>query len=576
MAENDAIERATITRINGLFASITSGASAAAQALHGVAGSTKGVSSSLSGLSASMDYSGDSISKAAQAHMNAAKSAQKSWRNAGVAAGGVLASAADDAVGAAGRMLGKGADDATKGLGGAFSGLGRKAGGFGGMMSGLMKKGSKLGMGFTILRGVVGVAATAIGALVTFSSDLFKGWQGLSRVGINLGGDFSRLGSAASETRLSTQQLGQHLTANSQALALFGGIAGQGAEQLIDLQSNMQNASFAYRGSSTSFALAMERIGIKSDESMGLIGEMIGDQVFASSLRKRSEQDQAEVTADYLTQLDQLSKLTGKSREQLAQERKKAAADAQFMAAMEGKSAKEIQAMNDAMQKVQELGGPAAVEVFKARLAGVVPSGKEARMLMSTPMGRAAEEMASEMRNASGVDAIKGISESYMDTMQGASKETKEMMRPFALAGGLVDKFFANTYEMSVTTTNRIEGIMDALGASFIGPDGLRSSTMKLSDAFLKLYDQTTGTVRDEQGVITGVGTKATEAMIVKMRLEHRQNVDNCQISIFDIVLHFSVRSIVDRCDRYSIRSVVWSQMLLLSLAHDFCIILDI
>ena len=512
MADTDALERAAISRINSLFASVTAEAGRAATGLSNVAGSTRGLTSSLSSVAQAFDYSGSSVSAAAQSHMDAAAKATKTWAGAGMAAGGALANAADNALGKAAGMLGKGANEGANVLGGALSGAGSKLGGFGSMLGAVTTGGGFAGKALGLLKGAVGLAATAVGALATFGQDMFKNWQHLSRVGINLGGDFTRIGVAASEARLSTQQLGQHLSKNAESLALFGGIAGEGAEQFISLQKNMQDAGRGYRGSATSFRMAMEQIGVNADESMALIGDMVGEQVFAASFRKRSEQDQAEMTADYINQLDQLSKLTGKSREQLASERKKAAGDAQFMAAMEGKTAEEMQAMQDAMAKVQELGGPAAVEVFKARLAGVVPSGKEARMLMSTPMGRAAEEMASEMRNASGADAIKGISGTYMDTMQDAAKETKGMMRPFALAGGLVDSFFKNTYEQSVTTSNRIDAIMDALGGS---QDELTGKTRTLTDAFGELYDKTVGTRTDpETGEKTGAGTRGTEAMI--------------------------------------------------------------
>lgn len=322
-----------------------------------------------------------------------------------------------------------------------------------------------------------------------YIDDSYQSFIYLSKSGITLGGDLRQVGGMAGRTRLSMQELSKALAAGSVPLAKFGGMADAGVTQLVLMQEALLSTTNTYDTSTQSFNKSLKMMGIASTESMGLLTELIGDQVFASKIRGMQEgvdaQRRTEITADYIRNLDELSKLTGKSREQLAKEMKVKAQDAQFAATLMDMDADQAAAAKAQLAFVENTYGKDAAELFKARMAGVVPTGEGARKLWSTSLGGVLEDMASETASTGGAAAA-GILKSHMGELGIAARETRDMLKPLALAGGLVGQSFGNLFTATNTATLQNEAILEAMKLEHTDMD-------RLSEAMEQLYRQTRG-----------------------------------------------------------------------------------
>jgi hypothetical protein len=240
---------------------------------------------------------------------------------------------------------------------------------------------------------------------------------------------------------------------------------------------------------------------------------MMGDQVFATKLRGMTDavqqQKRTEITADYITQLDMLSKLTGKSRETLAKEMKQKAQDAQFAATLMDMDAEQAAAAKSQLAFIENTYGKEASDLFKARLAGVVPVGDGARKLMATSLGGVISDMAGETASQGGA-ASAGILKAHMGELGAAAAETRDMLKPLALAGGLVGSSFASLFTATNTATLQNQAVLSAMKLEITAMD-------KLTEAMSKLYRREVG--KDEE---TGAYKKGqTDALVAKASLEH-------------------------------------------------------
>lgn len=512
---DDAILRETKRSIDSLFAGVSGSASTASSGLRNVGRAANMASSAIGSAAGDFKRAGSTV-------VSSSREVETASTDMAAAYAGASATLAT-----AGRGLMAGMNSAMKGgvdnMEGAGAAMGASIGFGAGKLTGFMEK---IGVGSKML-GVTGGAVKLLGKMVSgttaYVSETMGSWRELTKTGMALGGSMENVREMQAASLLTLPQINKHLSANAQSLAVFGGMSSAGADSMMRLQSTMQSTDRFYQNSGRSFKESLESMGITADESAGLIGDMMGNSALAAQMRKMDDQAQSEVTAEYISNLDQLSKLTGKSRELLAQEQKSRAADAQYRAAMRGKSADEIQAMDAAMSRIGELGGPAAQEVFKASLAGVVPAGDEARKLLATPMGKAAADMAAEMRNAGSGKEIAGISTKFQDRLGSAAEETADLLAPLVLAGDNIGKAFQNLFNPIETTRIRNEAIIDAMEAE-------TGARMSLTESMIAMSDQISGKIlTKEQAKAVGeeigsVGSAFTqEALKMTTSLQHLQ-----------------------------------------------------
>jgi hypothetical protein len=507
MADDDAILRETKRSIDKLFASVSTSADKASSELLYVGKTAK--------------YSGDKLSFAGDSAVefgNALIGITRSLGGAAIEAqkAGIVFAAAGTAVASSLTNLDKiktvGEVD-TKGK----PHLDAKSGG--GMWDkflstmakipvlGSMISGGATGAGVGMMMGPGGAAAGAAlgavgGAAYGLSEEVYgsylDGLNAITKAGVPFGRSIEKYAQSLTATTLTQTQFNSLISRNSEALAIFGGTAQEGAERFVTVGGMLSDVGLAYRDSGRSIRMTLEQMGVSMEEAMELQGTMLQSTALAEKMRNTSALEQTYMTADYIQTLSELEVLTGKSKQRLADEQKQLAADAQFRAATMDMGPKQVAAMEAAMNNLKQFGGAPAVEAFKARIAGVVPSGTEARQLLATPMGDAINTIAAEMAAAG--ENVEGVFERNLGKLEDGAEQTRQMFRTLAAAGNPVGVAMFKTSDVITVQFNAIQeayakhtGVIDA-------------ETVNFQNAMEAFYDKALG-IDPEKGTI---GSEAT------------------------------------------------------------------
>ena len=214
---------------------------------------------------------------------------------------------------------------------------------------------SDLGGIVRVATGQMGVFGQAVGyaasTLLDALADNVEFYRTLSTVGATAGQSISDLRRVSGLTGLTMGQLTQAVAAAQGNLALLGGTAGQGfqrfSQALVELS---QGETFEKL---TGLGFTMDRIAEGA-------GEYLEIQTQLGRTQTMTSRELASGADEYLTNLDLLTRLTGKNRDMLAQEMKQNAADSRLKLQMAGMDQKQQQVIQRALSLTdkgsQELG----------------------------------------------------------------------------------------------------------------------------------------------------------------------------------------------------------------------------
>ena len=212
-----------------------------------------------------------------------------------------------------------------------------------------------LGSTVRVATGQMGIFGQSVGyaasTLLDALADNVDFYRQLSTVGATAGQSISDLRRVSGLTGLTMGQLTQAVAAAQGNLALLGGTAGQGfqrfSQALIELS---QGETFEKL---TGLGFTMDRIAEGAGEYLEIQTQLGRTQIMTS-------RDLASGADEYLTNLDLLTRLTGKNRDMLAQEMKQNAADNRLKIQMAGMDQKQQAVIQRALSLTdkgsQELG----------------------------------------------------------------------------------------------------------------------------------------------------------------------------------------------------------------------------
>jgi hypothetical protein len=254
-------------------------------------------------------------------------------------------------------------------------------------MTGLMSQMASMGNSFSsaasmfnslpLVGGLVGGAFSAIAA----SGDkVFNSFKQSAAVGANFNGSMREMVNSASSAGLTMDQFSGIIAKNGEALALMGGSTTAGAIQLAKMGKII-------RSSPVGDDLA--RLGFSTEDisnGMARFGGMMaksGKQMDATALAKTS--------AEYLKNLDAVSRLTGISKDALQAETDARMADSQYrlmLAKLDPEGAKNLELMMSSIPKEHQAGlkeimatGTATSEEAIAAMAFMAKTGQSAMAL---------------------------------------------------------------------------------------------------------------------------------------------------------------------------------------------------
>jgi len=209
-----------------------------------------------------------------------------------------------------------------------------------------------------VLGGVIGIFQQ----MAAMQEKNLEVYQKLSQTGINFGGSLTNLRMAASNSYMSLDAFAALMQKNSTLFAKMGGNVNDGAEAFAKMSHELIKSPAGDR---------LLALGYTTDQ----VNAGMADYISMTGGRNAQEMKNTKaVTAGataYMEQLDGLAQLTGKNREQLAEEMKKRAANAAWEAKLQGMTEEERKKATLGMANALAAGGEGAADAFQAQVMGV-------------------------------------------------------------------------------------------------------------------------------------------------------------------------------------------------------------
>ena len=262
------------------------------------------------------------------------------------------------------------------------------------------------------------------GRLARFQEAGLESYQKMSNAGVAFGGSLTDMRTAAASTYMTLDQFTQVMKNNSEAFAKMGGTADQGAKSFINLSSSLQKSEV---GSD------LRALGYTSKE----VNEGLAQYLANTGARTRQEmQNTTAITkgaAEYLTQLDGLAAITGKSREEQEKSLKQANANAAYEQMKMGMTEEQRSAYDKGLAEMSAKFGKAGEELFKSQAMGLPPLTEAAQKLQAlAPEVAAASQGMADVGKRGGTAA-----ETFKLSAQATEGAVKASERYTQVAGAL-------------------------------------------------------------------------------------------------------------------------------------------
>lgn len=210
----------------------------------------------------------------------------------------------------------------------------------------------------------------------------------LSNVGASFNNSITEMRYAAAGLELSLDEMSSMISGNSESLRLLGGTVGEGVARFAAINRNMK---------ATGDFAALKQMGFTVEQ----INEGMSDYTaLQSRLGRLQRMDNAQIaqgSARYMQTLDRLTKITGKSREQMEATLRAQAQDAGIRTLLNqfDPLSDEFANLQESLALIEEVGGPTAT-AMKDLLDGMVSSPETGQFLAMLGEGGPAIQQALE------------------------------------------------------------------------------------------------------------------------------------------------------------------------------------
>lgn len=153
------------------------------------------------------------------------------------------------------------------------------------------------------------VFGSLLGKVTGYFDESLSTFQQLSQVGGGFGNDMMAMRRAAAQSGMSLQQFAEVIGNNSANMTLLGGTVSEGASRFGRITRTLRQSE-----------AGLTRLGMTQQDVNEGFNEYIEMMASSGQLRGRSDRELTAGAASYLTEIDKLAKVTGKSRKELQEE----------------------------------------------------------------------------------------------------------------------------------------------------------------------------------------------------------------------------------------------------------------
>ena len=273
----------------------------------------------------------------------------------------------------------KAVEDSTGALGRMSGALGSIGSGVGAVFGGLVGIAKNFGTALTEATTVGGVLeaipvfGSVLGQATGYFQSSVESFRQLSEVGAGFGNDMMAIRHASAEAGLSLDQFSSMVAANADRVGLLGSTSGEGAARMGRLTKQLRSQE-----------AGLLSLGFTQESVNEGFGDYIEMMARSGQLRGRSDRELTAGATNYLTEIDKLAKVTGKSRKEIQDEMnsRMAAANYNLLASRLSGDALTNFTANSAFDKtlgddfadaMTDLADGTAQSGFAQKLASIVP-----------------------------------------------------------------------------------------------------------------------------------------------------------------------------------------------------------
>lgn len=311
---------------------------------------------------------------------------------------------------------------------------------------------SSLGM----LPGPLGLVSKGFAQLAAFQEAQLANYQSLTKAGVNFGGSLVDLRLAASNSYMTMQEFSSMMKENGATLAKMGSTADQGARSFVLASNSLQKSGLGDN---------LRGLGYTAQE----VNQGMLDYISITGGRSKKEMQNTDAlskgTTAYLSELDALAQITGKSKEEQEKALKEAATNAaweSYLATLDPKETdKAIQGINEAFAK----GGKGAQQAFMSAAQGLPPMTKEAQQYTAVARNMnnvTMNQVAMIKDNTKSLDDMKKAGNAYSVAAVEDKKTIENAGRAIIMGNGELAGTMSNIFKSSTQAvkqgTDTLEG----------------------------------------------------------------------------------------------------------------------
>lgn len=230
------------------------------------------------------------------------------------------------------------------------------------------------------LPGPLGMVAAGLQQVAQFQEQQMTHYQNLTKVGINFGGSLTDLRMAASQTYMGMTEFANLMKANGEVFSRMGGTVDQGAKAFVKASNTLLSSDAGKN---------LRALGYTTEE----VNQGMLNYIAVTGGRSKKEMQDTEALAKstqaYLVELDELSSITGKSKEELQKKLKEEMEEAEFQLFLSTKSKAEREAIEASVKRATALYGKGGADVAKAQAQGLAVYGEAGKKFTALSAGAA-------------------------------------------------------------------------------------------------------------------------------------------------------------------------------------------
>ena len=294
----------------------------------------------------------------------------------------------------------------------------------------------------------VGIFTNALSLATSVAEKNITTQESLAKSGASFGGSLTDMRLAAGKAYLSLDELAATVSKNKDVFNTMGGDVQSGVKRFTQIQNTLLSP-----GSETARNLAT--LGYSMADAADLTASYMRSQ---GSMNKQELQDSKYVAAavqQYAQELDVLSRITGKNREELQKKLDQENAEAQWKQFLETVSPEQANKLRQGAQNAIAQGGQGAMDAFKAMAMGFPPMTEAGRLYQATQ--QAGVEALQEYNQRARDESISSAEAGKLNRATlakaiangaGDMERLRSVLQADALAGGKLSQSFADAQQI--------------------------------------------------------------------------------------------------------------------------------